>query len=359
MPATPFLRLDAAQVTRNIARLASYAGEHGLGVRPHTKTHKSLHFAWQQLEAGAIGLTVAKPGEAEVMAQLGADLLIAFPVIDPEGCRRIAELARENTVRMALDSTTAADAIAVAARRAGSEIGVLADLDVGMHRTGTQSPQAALELAQYIDRAPGLRLEGLFCYPGHVWNRPSKQAAALQAISAQLAETRALFRSGGLATSIVSGGSTPTAYQSHLMPELTEIRPGTSIFNDRNTLEGGFCTLEDCAARIVCTVVSDAVPGQVVIDAGTKTLTSDRCIPAPDSGHGLVVEYPAAKIFALSEEHGQIDIRGCDRAPKIGDRLSIVPNHICPCVNLQDTMWLATPTGELAPLPVNARGRVS
>ena len=138
---------------------------------------------------------------------------------------------------------------------------------------------------------------------------------------------------------IVSGGSTPTAYQSHLIPQLTEIRPGTYIYNDMNTVRGGFCTLDDCAARIICTVVSNAVPNQIVLDAGTKTLTSDACIPARDSGHGFIVEYPQAKIVALSEEHGQVDVSRCDHQPDLGQRVTVIPNHICPCVNLQNDVW--------------------
>ena len=163
----------------------------------------------------------------------------------------------------------------------------------------------------------------------------------------------------GLQARIVSGGSTPTAFQSHLVPEYTEIRPGTYIYNDMNTVRGGYCRLDDCAARIVCTVVSTAVPGQVVIDAGSKTLTSDRCSPAPDSGHGYVVEYPEAVITRLSEEHGQIDIRACSQRPQIGERVTVIPNHICPCVNLQDARLVARRRqGELRELPIDARGRL-
>jgi D-serine deaminase-like pyridoxal phosphate-dependent protein len=177
-------------------------------------------------------------------------------------------------------------------------------------------------------------------------------------VSAKLAEALDLWKSHGEQAKIVSGGSTPTAYQSHLVSEYTEIRPGTYIYNDMNTVRGGWCKLEDCAARIVCTVVSSAVPNQVVIDAGSKTLTSDRCIPAPDSGHGYIVEYPQATITKLSEEHGQVDIRGCERTPKLGERITIIPNHICPCINLQDNVWWLE-CDECEPLPVEARGKLS
>lgn len=157
---------------------------------------------------------------------------------------------------------------------------------------------------------------------------------------------------------IVSGGSTPTAYFSHQFKNMTEFRPGTYIFHDMNGVHGGFATIEDCAARIVATVVSSAVPGQVVIDAGSKTLTSDRCGPAPESGHGYVVEYPEAKIVKLTEEHGQVDVRSSARTPKVGERVTVIPNHICPCINLQDVVWWKEGDEKPIAIDVQARGKV-
>jgi D-serine deaminase-like pyridoxal phosphate-dependent protein len=262
-------------------------------------------------------------------------------------------------VHVAVDSRWAVDALADSARSAGVEIGILVDMDVGYGRTGVSTPQEALALAQAIDRANGARLDGIMTYPGHVWDAADQQEPRLAKISEKIRRTIELWTQAGLAATIVSGGSTPTMLQSHHLPELTEIRPGTYIFNDMNTVRGGFCGLEDCAARIIVTVISTAVKGQVVVDAGNKTLTSDQCVPAPQSGHGLVVELPEAKITRLSEEHGQIDISGCARIPHVGDRLSIVPNHICPCVNLQDQAWWIEPGEPPQPLVVDARGKLS
>jgi D-serine deaminase-like pyridoxal phosphate-dependent protein len=165
-----------------------------------------------------------------------------------------------------------------------------------------------------------------------------------------------LWSDHGLQARIVSGGSTPTAFQSHQIPEYTEIRPGTYIYNDMNTVRGGYCGLEDCAAHVVCTVVSTAVPGQVVIDGGSKTLTAELCPAAPDSGHGYILEYPEARIAKLSEEHGQVDIRACRAGPQLGERVTVIPNHICPCVNLQDAVWWRDEEGRLQELPIDARG---
>ena len=359
VPRTPALVIDETVAGRNLAKLAAYAERSGIGVRPHTKTHKSVEMAKRQIDAGAIGLTAAKVGEVEVMVQASSDVLLAYPAVDAARCGRLGELAKTHTIHVAIDSNTAREALAVAARLTGSTIGILVDLDVGMHRTGLQSPREALQLAQAVAKTPSLRLDGLFCYPGHVWSPVGEQKGPLGKVAALLQETLDLWKKSGLAAPIVSGGSTPTAYQSHLVPQLTEIRPGTYIYNDMNTVAGGFCDLKDCAASLVCTVVSNAVPGKVVIDAGTKTLTSDRCIPNPESGHGYVVQYPDAKITRLSEEHGELDVTACERRPTVGERVQVIPNHICPCVNLQDSAFLRTAEGELRSIKVDARGKLS
>ena len=355
-PSTPALVIDAQTVHRNIERLAAYGHEHDLAIRPHVKTHKSRQLARLQMEAGALGLTAAKVGEAELMAEVANDILLGYPAIDAARTARLARLAAHATLRVAVDSMLGVKLIGEAVNRTKSTVGILVDLDVGMGRTGLQTPAEALKLAQWVDSAPGLRLDGLFCYPGHITGPAAKQQAALKAVSDKLAETLDLWANHGLQARIVSGGSTPTAYQSHLVPEYTEIRPGTYVYNDMNTVRGGYCRLEDCAAHIISTVVSNAVPGQVVIDAGSKTLTMDRCSPAPDSGHGYIVEYPEAVITRLSEEHAQINITACGRGPQLGERVTVIPNHICPCVNLQDAGWWRDAQGQSVELSIDARG---
>src|SRR5688572_9391677 len=355
---TPVILINGSIVRRNLKRLADYAASHNLKLRPHTKTHKSTAIARLQIEHGAGGLTVAKLGEAQVMSHVAHDILMAYPAVDPWRCSGLAHLAQSITVRVAIDSRNAADALSAAAGSAESTIGILIDLDVGLHRTGVQSPGDALDLAQVVSKKRNLRLDGLFFYPGHIRGpNASDQKDRLDAVNALVSEALDLFGRSGLSASIVSGGSTPTAYQSHLIRGVTEIRPGTYVFNDMNSVGYGVATLDDCAARIVATVVSTAVPDQVVVDAGTKTLTSDRCGPAPDSGHGHVVEYPDAKIIKLTEEHGQIDVSRCARRPKLGDRLTIIPNHIRPCIHLQDYAWWRDGEHTLT-LPVEARGKV-
>jgi D-serine deaminase-like pyridoxal phosphate-dependent protein len=355
---TPAIVVDAAVVRRNLSRLADYAKQQRINLRPHTKTHKSRAIGRMQIEAGAVGLTVAKVGEAEVMADVAGDLFMAYPAVDPLRCAALARLAGRVTVRVGIDSAAAADALSAAARAAGTTIGILVDLDVGLHRTGTQSPAEALALAQHVSRLPAVRFDGLMFYPGHVKDESPASLQQLAAVETLLTETLAMLKKSGLDATIVSGGSTPAAYQARHVPSMTEARPGTYVFHDMNGVRGGYATLDDCAARVHCTVVSTAVPGQFVIDAGSKTLTSDRCGPAPESGHGLVVEYPNATIVKLTEEHGQVDCRAEGRSPKVGDRVTVIPNHICPCVNLQDQIWWREPGQPPRPMPVDARGKV-
>ena len=356
---TPALVIDGKIAQNNIDRLASYTSKHRLGVRPHTKTHKNREMAALQIAAGAIGLTMAKVGETEALADLCDDLLIAYPTVDAARVQRIAELARNRTLRIAIDTQFAAEAIATAARSAKTTVGLLVEIDVGMGRVGVASPVDALKLAQHIAGLQGIRLDGLTCYPGQIWAAADQQAAALELVAAKLQETLDLWLRSGLQAGIVSGGSTPTAYQSHLVPQYTEIRPGTYIFNDVNEWRGGYCSIYDCAARIIATVVSDAVPNQIVLDGGTKTFTSDLCHPAKDSGHGYIVEYPQAKITKLSEEHGQVDVSAVEKRPRVGERVSVIPNHICPCVNLQDRIWLLESNDDVRPLCVEGRGKLS
>ena len=339
--------------------MAAYAAGHALALRPHTKTHKSLALARRQMAAGAAGLTVAKVGEAEVMAATAHDLLLTCPVWDPWRAERVALLARRCAVRATADSPTAVDALAEAARRAGATLGLLVDLDVGYRRTGVATPEAALALARHIDRTDGVRLDGLMFFPGHIHQTPNRQTAPLAAVGELLARTQRLWTAGGLAMPIVSGGSTPTAFQSHQVPGQTEIRPGTYVYGDGTVVAGGYGREEDCAARVLATVVSNAVAGSVVVDAGSKCL-SDARLGAADAagGFGTVVGWPKARVVRLNEEHGQIDVTACPHPPRLGQRLWIIPNHACTCVNLHETAW-GTEDGRTAePLSIEARGKV-
>ena len=330
---TPALVVDLDILERNLHRVAGYARQHGLRLRPHTKTHKSIRLAKRQLESGAVGLTVAKVSEAEVMLGAGpAGLLVAFPIIGRAKLERLMEVARRTRVTVALDSV-------FAARAAQLEVGVLAEVDVGLGRVGVAAGEALVQLAQSIAKLPWLRFEGIAFYPGHIKEMDESGQRALAQLAELLRSILSDFRRAGIEVGIVSGGSTPTLFHSHELAGLTEIRPGTYVFNDINTVRSGACALEDCAASILATVVSTARPGQMIIDGGSKTFSSDRLVNSPEPSFGHVVEAPGARLHKMNEEHGFIDLTRADREFQVGDRVHVVPNHICVAVNLHEQVY--------------------
>lgn len=337
---TPALIVDLDILERNLGRVAGYAKEHGLRLRPHTKTHKSIRVGARQLQSGAVGLTVAKVGEAEVM--LGAepaDMLVAYPVIGQAKLARLAEVARKTHVTVALDSVVAARQLSDAARAAQVEIGVLAEVDVGLGRVGVSPGEPLLQLAQTIEKLPHLKLEGITFYPGHIRGVDETGLRALEELSTLLRSILADFRAAGIETRVVSGGSTPTLYHSHTVEGLTEIRPGTYVFNDLNTIASGGCTMADCAATILCTVVSISRPGQMIIDGGSKTFSSDRLSNPAEVTFGHVVEAPAARFHKMNEEHGYVDMTHADQQFQVGERVHLIPNHVCVAVNLHEQVY--------------------
>ncbi len=337
---TPALVVDLDIMERNLCRVAEYTREHGLRLRPHTKTHKSTRLARRQLASGAAGLTVAKVSEAEVM--LGADpdnLLVAYPVIGQSKLARLIEVARRTRVTVALDSAFAARQLSDAARAAQVEIGVLAEVDVGLGRVGVAPGEPLLRLAQTIGNLPHLAFEGITFYPGHIKDMEEPGRQALAQLRELLREILGQFRRAGIETRIVSGGSTPTLFHSHELEGLTEIRPGTYIFNDVNTVRSGGCALEDCAASILATVVSTARPGQMIVDGGSKTFSSDRLVNSAEPSFGYLVEAPAARFQKMNEEHGFVDISHAGVEFSIGDRVHLIPNHICVAVNLHEQVY--------------------
>ena len=330
---TPALVVDLDILERNLRRVAEYAGQHGLRLRPHTKTHKSILLAKRQLELGAAGLTVAKVSEAEVM--LGArpaDMLVAFPIVGRGKLARLMEVARHTRVTVALDSLAAA-------RDAQVEVGVLAEFDAGLGRVGVAPGEPLLQLARSIRELPHLNFQGLTFYPGHIKDLGETGRRALAQLSEQVGSIRADFEHTGIEVSIVSGGSTPTLFHSHEIAGLTEIRPGTYLFNDVNTVRSGGCAMEDCAATILATVVSVARPGHMILDGGSKTFSSDRPVNSAEVTFGHLVEAPAARFHKMNEEHGFVDLTGVEREFGVGDRVHVIPNHICVAVNLHERVY--------------------
>ncbi len=357
---TPALLIDLDRTAANLDRAASYAAEHGLNLRPHTKTHKSPRVASMQLDRGADGLTVAKVGEAEIMARCGErGLLVAYPVWGERKWKRLAEIAMRIPVTVALDSLDCAQGLHRHASSAGARIGVLVEADLGMRRCGAPSDGAAAKLAQSISRLPALRLEGVLFYPGHVIPALPRGRSDLDELARQVERLLARFRRDGLPTGVVSGGSTPSLYHSHQLPGLTEIRPGTYVFNDCTQVAMGSCGWDDCAATVQVTVVSRPAADRAVIDGGSKTFTSEPLRPSGGTTYGRVLDLPGAEFRRMNEEHGMIDLRGCEGPrPRIGDRLRIVPNHVCVTVNMHELAHGVRGEAVEEWWPVEARGKI-
>jgi D-serine deaminase-like pyridoxal phosphate-dependent protein len=338
---TPALLVDLEAMEANLRRVADYTERHGLRLRPHTKTHKSPRIGRRQLELGAAGLTVAKVGEAEVMLDAApSDMLVAYPVIGHSKLERLMAVARRAHVTVSLDSLFAAQQLSKAAQAAGVIVGVLAETDVGLGRVGVSPGTELVDLAQGIERLAGLTFEGIAFYPGHIKDNGAASMEALGALGGLIQSILADFRREGIQARIVSGGSTPSLYHSHELAGLNEIRPGTYVYNDWNTVTSGACTPDECAAALLVTVVSTARPGQIVVDGGSKTFSSDRLTGSgAESTFGHVIEAPEARFHKMNEEHGYVDIRPCGRKFEIGERLRIIPNHICVAVNLHERVY--------------------
>lgn len=326
---TPVAVIDLDRLEANLADLQSYADANGIALWPHAKTHKSPEIGRRQLELGAAGLTVAKTGEAQVFQEAGAPrLLVHYPTLGEAKWERLADVAAAGVeLTVAVDSVPPAEGLARTFARRGLAAELLLELDVGLHRTGQTTVAGAVAVAEELASLPALELAGISCYPGHCRRGDPDLPAKLQAVDALLRETRDAFERAGLRSDRISGGSTPTRHLTHTTC-VNELRAGTYSLLDRNEADD-----ERCALWIEATVVSISVPGQVVVDGGSKTFTSD---PYPEGGHGSVVGAPDAAFVRVNEEHGYIDVAALDDPPRLGEHLRIVPNHACGCINLHD-----------------------
>lgn len=344
---TPAVLIDLDKVEANLKRAQKVAEDAGLDLRPHIKTHKLPMFAKRQLELGAHGITCQKLGEAEVMADGGiTDILITFNIIGDGKLDRLAILHERATMSVVADSAVT---IAGYARRftdAAHPLTVLVECDTGAERCGVQTPEDALILALKIDAAPGLRFGGLMTY------QPKDRTAE---VDQWLTRARDLLHADGLEPPVITVGGTPDMDQIADITAATEHRPGTYIYSDRMQAGWGHGTLDDCALTVLATVVSRPTETRAVLDTGSKSLAADM-VEAP--GHGHIVEYPDAVIAALSEEHGVVDLSASAEKPKIGDKVRVIPNHVCVVTNLFDTVTLIR--GETAEdtVKVAARGLV-
>ncbi len=345
---TPALVIDMDRVERNIARVQAICDKAGVANRPHIKTHKSPYLAQLQIKAGAKGITCQKLGEAEVMAEAGIDdILISYNLIGDEKMARLGALMTTTRMTVAADNPVVIAGLPAAAKAAGRPLSVVIECDTGRKRAGVETPGEAIALAQQIAASPGLTFAGFLLYPTETgW--PEAQRFYDEALTG--------VRAHGLEPAIVSTGGSPNLKNVGQLKGATEHRPGTYIYSDRMQVAAGVADWDDCALNVYSTVVSRAAPERGILDAGSKTLTSD---PGGGlDGFGLILEHPEARIARFAEEHGFLDLARSNTRPNVGDVVRIVPNHVCVVVNMSDEVVMVRGDEIIGVLPVAARGKL-
>ncbi len=320
---TPSVLIDLDKMEDNIEAMQKHCDDLGINFRPHIKTHKIPDIARRQIEAGAVGIACQKVSEAEVFAAAGfSDIQIPYNIVGRRKTRRLAKLAQQAAVTVTVDSKPVVDGIAEAAQEAGVTISMMVELVSLGERTGT-TPAAALELAQHIAATDNLRFAGVMIYPSDAAIRP------------RLLETLDLLADAGIAVQTISGGGSGASSEAHLLPELTELRVGTSIFWDWNCVAVDRASFDKVAMRVIATVVSSNEPDRVILDSGSKAINSETI----NGLFGYIVEYPDARLHKVNEEHGYVDCSACPRPPVVGEIVHIIPVHTCVVTNLHNQLY--------------------
>jgi D-serine deaminase-like pyridoxal phosphate-dependent protein len=352
---TPFLAVDLAIMERNILQMARLAKEANVKLRPHTKTHKSPLIAKMQIAAGAVGITCAKLGEAEVMVDSGLDdILIAFPLVGKAKLQRFSSLLERAKLITSLDDLEVAKGINEVGAHHKKQIQVYVDIDTGLHRMG-RNPMDSIAPILEMAKLPYIEIIGVMSHTGQAYAKNSDDEIKAVAVEdAELMyETKKALEKYGVNISEISIGATATARFIKEIPHATEMRPGMYVFNDCFVMGAGGAKVEDCAVHVVATVVARPTAERIIIDAGSKTLAQDIY---KQGGHGYICDHPNLTIRSLSEEHGTIHVEGKSDL-RIGDVIHIIPNHICPAINLADQLY-GFRNGDLEQvIPVQGRGK--
>jgi D-serine deaminase-like pyridoxal phosphate-dependent protein len=351
---TPYVLIDLEKLQANIDAMAAFARRHGVKLRPHIKAHKLPQIARRQAAAGAEGITVAKLSEAEVFFAAGfADILVAYPLIGEDKMARVrALLAKGCKLSLLVDSEAGAQQLSRLA--AAEEARVFVKVDSGLGRCGLPPGPKLERFVAWLCRLPRLNFRGLLTHAGHAYGCPDPGLVAQvgRKEGEMMVAAADSLRRQGIPVAEVSIGSTPTATWGGQVAGVTEVRPGNYVFYDAVQVALGVATPEQCSLKVVATVVSRPAPGRAIIDAGAKVLALDQGAHGSGAvrGYGLL-EQPSWQLVRLSEEHGILE--GTD-LPNVGDRVSIIPNHACPVLNLAERVWTST----AEQWPVAARGRV-
>jgi D-serine deaminase-like pyridoxal phosphate-dependent protein len=341
---TPSMIIDLDILEKNLLDMQEVCRQAGIPLQVHTKTHKIPEIAYMQLRQGAVGICCQKLGEAEVMVAAGIDgnILVPYNIVGEQKLVRLARLARRARMTVAVDSEITAQGISDQLRRDGGTVRVLVELDTGGKRTGVQSPQAALELAQKVSRMPHLELRGVMTYPSRLEAKPFME------------ETIELFRKAGLPLEEISGGGTGAeAISKQIGCNVT--RSGSYAFEGLRRINTTTNPPNPvtCATRMVVTVVSTPTPGRIIIDGGQKTFERN-----PPNPYGYIVEHPEARIYAMSVEHGHVDVSACSHKFRVGERLMVVPQHQGVTINHHDEVYAVRQGRIEAVWPVAGRGKV-
>lgn len=355
---TPVIQVDLDRLEQNLKAMADRARKANVVLRPHTKTHKSVTIAKQQTELGAGGITVAKLGEAEVMADAGMnDILIAYPIVGPAKIRRLLALSERVDVIVSCDDPEVASPLSDAFEAVGIRLPLYIDVNTGLNRCGREPGEATLEIIRTISQMPGVEIRGLMTHAGHVYSESDpevvRQVAKHEAES--LVYTKELAQKEGIEIPVVSVGSSPTAFFIGEQCGVDEMRPGSYVFGDRTLLSIGLMREEECALTILATVVSTPRPGVAIVDGGTKTFGNDAHPNWP--GYGQVVGHPDWILQKLSEEHGMLQLPE-GASVLIGDVLAFIPNHCCFTVNLHDQLTAVHGLEITEPIEIQGRGRI-
>jgi D-serine deaminase-like pyridoxal phosphate-dependent protein len=360
---TPVLLIDRDIMEKNLRDMQEYADSHGVSLRPHTKTHKMPALAMQQQRTGARGITVAKVGEAEVMAKHGLDdIFIANEIVGVRKLERIRELARSVDISFGVDTPCQVEAAEEVFASAGRPAQVLVEIEVGENRSGIIEEEDFLALLKTIQACPHVRFKGVFSHDGNSYSAPTQEECRRISVIAQkrTLEFATLASKLGMKPETVSVGSTPSMMTySEIVEGVTEIRPGTYIFMDA-CQANVIGTLDRCAATVLATVISRPTEERVILDVGAKGLTMQTRSEGICStkGRGTLPEYPGVTIDSVYDEHAIIYDREFRRKIAIGDRVRIIPVHICPVCNLYDTAFLVSGDEVIGEIPVLCRGKL-
>jgi D-serine deaminase-like pyridoxal phosphate-dependent protein len=359
---TPALLIDKDIMLNNLKHMQDYANEKKVALRPHTKTHKMSKLALLQEELGAKGITVAKVGEAEVMAANGLrDIFIANEIVGETKLSRVKKLAETIDISFGLDSIAQADMVEKVFE-GSKRANVLIEIEVGENRSGVIEEDDYIELLNYLKQCSNINLKGVFSHDGHSYSAENIEACKEIHLEAQRRTLRFanIANEMGFKLETVSIGSTPSLMHNFpILEGVTEIRPGTYIFMDASQANA-YGNVDRNAATILTTVISLPTPERVITDVGAKGITMQARSMGftATKGLGLIKGWPEVSIYAVYDEHAIIYNKKFHDSMKVGDKVEIIPNHICPVVNLYETAYIIENGRVVDEIPVDCRGKL-